>query len=675
MKMISQIKIRYYSYPDIFNLAFIFLLSILCYGLLIPFLGFYWDDLPYLYQLSAFGLGGFPEYVASDRPFSAWIFILTTWLFRFEPFGYHLLALTLRFCASVLFYAVLKQLWPENLIFRLFSTAILTIYPGFLQQPIALIYNHHLSVLSLFLGSIYLMLRFASSEVKKPHIFALSILLAFHMFSIENFALLELVRPVLLWIILEKKLDEKKGRIKQVLQLWLPYLLVFLLFIFWRVFIFKFPTYEPGFLQLLVEGPLTALSALARRIPRDFFTATAGAWIDSITFPTISGFGTAATFLFWILVTGAFSLSVFFFFFTDARNESTSKSSATILLTGIFLFLLGASLIWVLDLPLRIEFAWDRMTIGLIPGVAILIGLVGDLIHQKSKWMGILVFSGLIALAVGSHFVNGMSYKRDWENLQSLYQQLAWRIPALEDGTALLTSEPGLLHYSDNSLTSPLNLTYSDEIKTKILHYFFFYTDVRLGLALPDLSKNIPISQGYRSFMFSGNTSKMIAIQFDPPACMKVMDRVYSNSITNLNLTNLQTEELLLTDLQLVLPTPQHQPPAFMIENFNEENWCYYFQKADLARQFGEFEMIAALGDKALDGGFRPREASEWLPFLEGYSWLEQWDRADLILGEISTLNPDYQNGVCYTLRRIRNTDGFPNPEKITELIKVYNCQ
>ena len=673
--MISQIKIRYDSHPDIFNLAFIFLLALLCYGLLIPFFGFYWDDLPYLYQLSAFGPGGFPEYVASDRPFSAWIFMVTTWLFRFEPIGYHLLAFLLRFCASVLFYAILKLLWPENSTFRLFSSAIITVYPGFLQQPIALIYDHHLSVLCLFLGSLYLMLKFASSEVKKPQVFVFSLFMAFHMFSIENFALLELIRPILLWIILERKLEDRKARLRQVLQIWLPYFLVFLLFIFWRVFIFKFPTYEPGFLQSLAEDPGAALSALALRIPHDFFTATAGAWINSITFPSVSSFGTTATFLFWALVTGAFALSGFFFLFTAAHNESISKSFPTILLSGISLFLLGAALIWVLDLPLRIEFAWDRMTIGLIPGVAMLIGLAGGLIHLKSRWMSVIVLSGLIAFAVGSHFVNGMGYKRDWENLQSLFQQLTWRIPALDEGTALLSSEPGVMYYSDNSLTSPLNLTYSDVTNSKDLEHFFFYSDVRLGLALPDLSKNIPISQGYRSFMFNGNTSKMIAIQFDPPACMKVMDRVFSNSITNLNLTDLQTEELRLTDLRFVLPNPQNQPPSFIVENFDKESWCYFFQKADLARQLGKYEEIASLGDRALDSGFRPREASEWLPFLEGYSWLGQWDRVELVLGEIFSINPKYQNGVCYTMRRIRNADSFPNQEKIIELLKVYNCQ
>ena len=152
MQLINQLRSQYEKHHNCIDLFFIFLLTVLAYGLLIPFLGFYWDDLPYLYQLNAFGPAGFPEYVASDRPFSAWIFMLTTWLFRFEPLGYHLLALFLRFLASVLFYGVLRELWPKKTNLWLFSAIFLRL-PR-ISSYRALIYNHHLSVLCLFLGSV-----------------------------------------------------------------------------------------------------------------------------------------------------------------------------------------------------------------------------------------------------------------------------------------------------------------------------------------------------------------------------------------------------------------------------------------------------------------------------------------------------------------------------------------
>ena len=675
MQLINQLRSQYEKHHIFFDLFFIFMLTVIAYGLLIPFLGFYWDDLPYLYQLNAFGPTGFQEYVASDRPFSTWIFMLTTWLFRFEPLGYHLLALFLRFLASALFYGVLRELWPKKNNLWLFSAIIFAIYPGFLQQPIALIYNHHLSVLCLFLGSVFLMIKAVSTKKIRPLTYILSVLMTFHMFSIENFALLELIKPVVLWIVLSRIITDAKTRLKRTLIIWLPYLLVFMLFFIWRVFIFQFPTYDPGLLQSMALDPITAISSFLQRIPRDFFTATIGAWLFSFDVPKISQFGTAATYLLWVIVGGNLILSFTFLGLFVWRKEKKEDSVLSVLIVGLLLFILGASVIWVLELPLKIEFAWDRMTIGLIPGVALLIGLIADSIHKKSKTAGILLLGLLIAFAEGSHFENGMRYKRDWENLQSLLQQLTWRIPNLEEQTVLLTSDPGLTYYSDNSLTSPINLTYSDFNNNLNLEYFLFFTDVRLGLGLPELRKDIPINQGYRSFMFEGNTSRIVAFQNNPPACLKVMDRVYSNSITNLNLTDLQTQELRLTDLDLIQSAPLHTPPSFLVENPDETNWCYYFQKADLARQFGDHQTIGALGDQALSSNLRPREASEWLPFLEGYGWLGQWDKVNQVLDEVFIQNPDYQNGICYTLRRMKNTTNFPFPEKITEIFNAYNCQ
>lgn len=667
--------------PEPFHIGFLGVLIALCYGLLIPFLGFYWDDLPYLYQLSAFGPAGFPDYVASDRPFSAWIFMLTTSLFGFNPIGYHLLALALRFFSTVLFYKILRLLTPQYENLSLFSAAIFAIYPGFLQQPIALIYIHHWSVLTIFLFSIWLMLLSVQSKRLKVLPFGISILAAFFIFSIENFALLELIRPALLWIAIKNTVSQPRVQLKKILLLWLPYLLVFLLFIFWRVFIFKFPTYDPGFLQDFTNNPGSAICELLKRIPSDLFTTTAGAWIHSLEIPSISEFGRSATYLFWGLMVFVFFLSYITLTFFCADNKTTTSgyttSSYTIWLVifSAFLFLLGSALIWVLKFPLKIEFAWDRITIGLIPAVALLVGTIVYVFYQKSRLFGRFFLGFLIAAAFGSHFENGIRFKRDWENLQNLLLQLTWRIPDFEKNSAFITSEIGLTYYSDNSLTSPINLIYSDNPNSSNLEYFLFFTNVRLGLGLPDLKKDMPIKQGYRSFEFTGNTSNLVAIKYDPPACLKVMDRKLSNSITNLNLTELQTEELKLTNLGLIKQAPQNYPPEFIIPYSENAEWCYFFQKADLARQFGDFSSIVSIGDQVFNLGFSPRDASEWLPFLEGYLWIGDWPKVELILDKMIMQNPNMQNGICYTLRRVKDSADFPDQKILSEYIKVYNCR
>ncbi len=135
---------------------------------------------------------------------------LTTAIFKFNPLGYHLFALILRFLSVVLFYKILKEIWPNKPDFAFFAASIFAVYPGFLQQPIALIYCHHFSVLNIFLFSIWLMIKAAKAGKINFFTYGLSVLGSLQMFSIENFATLELIRPFLLWMILDKNGSDKK---------------------------------------------------------------------------------------------------------------------------------------------------------------------------------------------------------------------------------------------------------------------------------------------------------------------------------------------------------------------------------------------------------------------------------------------------------------------------------
>ena len=47
------------------------------------------------------------------------------------------------------------------------------------------------------------------------------------------------------------------------------------------------------------------------------------------------------------------------------------------------------------------------------------------------------------------------------------------------------------------------------------------------------------------------------------------------------------------------------------------QGWCYYYQKADLARQRGEWDKIPILLSEALELGYYPEDILEWMPFLQ----------------------------------------------------------
>jgi hypothetical protein len=56
--------------------------------------------------------------------------------------------------------------------------------------------------------------------------------------------------------------------------------------------------------------------------------------------------------------------------------------------------------------------------------------------------------------------------------------------------------------------------------------------------------------------------------------------------------------------------------------------WCYYFEKADLARQMGDWEQVAELGDTAFTLDDSPNDPVERFVFIEGYAHVGDWEQA-----------------------------------------------
>ena len=443
--------------------------------------------------------------------------------------------------------------------------------------------------------------------------------------------------------------------------------------------VFKFPTYKPTFFSSVLEDPASAFQSLIARIPKDFITVSFGAWIRSFHFYSIGDFGVSATYLLWVLMAFTFlaSMCMFHYWMRVKGNfcnpKDARKTIVEMLTSSFLLFILSASIIWALDLPLEIEFAWDRMTIAFLPSIALLTGgLLG--IFRKTKAIQLLLLSLLISFSIGSHFENAMSYKRDWETLESFIWQLSWRIPSLEENTMLIASDVGLEYYSDNSLSSPVNLMYSNDSFTNQLSYLVYFTDARDDLWFGESINNQEINKPYRSFHFSGNSADVIAFHFRPPGCLKILDRKYSNSITNPNLSFRQVDEIPFSKIDHIATQPAHTPFDRLFVPQSIKTWCYYFEKADLARQFGEYEEITRLGDAAINSAQFPRIASEWLPFLEGYLWAANWEKSKWIIENIQLSEGNYSNGVCYTLQRIINDPEYPYRSELSEIILSYNC-
>jgi hypothetical protein len=135
------------------------------------------------------------------------------------------------------------------------------------------------------------------------------------------------------------------------------------------------------------------------------------------------------------------------------------------------------------------------------------------------------------------------------------------------------------------------------------------------------LESDIPISQEYRATRFDGSTSQALVFYYSPPRCLKVLDLVadrhYPNKPGNVVLA------LPLSRLDLIRPGLSESPalPDFLGPE-PKHNWCYYFEKIDLAVQLEEWDQAARLADQALKSKseLTRDNAPELIPLIIGYA-------------------------------------------------------
>src|SRR3989304_3081427 len=101
--------------------SILLVVAILAYGLLIPQLGFYWDDLPMSWIRYQLGLDAMTKYFSTNRPIWALLYQVTTRILPYNPIYWQVFALILRWLGAVTLWGIVKKLFPqrENFAFTL----------------------------------------------------------------------------------------------------------------------------------------------------------------------------------------------------------------------------------------------------------------------------------------------------------------------------------------------------------------------------------------------------------------------------------------------------------------------------------------------------------------------------------------------------------------------------
>jgi hypothetical protein len=625
---------------------------LLAFGVLLPNLGYYWDDWVFVYFFDSRELGELWDFASYYRPLSVWFYYLTVPLLGDNPLSWQIFALALRWLTAWSLWAVLCKLWPARWRETAWMALIFAVYPTFLQQAIAITYSHHYFSYLLFFVSLWLMVRAVEDSSRFWVWTTLSVVTqALHMSLVEYYVVLEMIRPALLWLLYLKDGAEWKMRARRTARTWAPYLLVLGVYVIWRLFIVQYPEEDPNALAIIgaiQAGGFRAALDYLQMFVRNLLHVLVTGWFNALQ-PEYIDFRSPSGLLGWFAA-GLSGLGLWFLARVRKDEPETTVDQSWVrqaVLVGLLAAVLGLVPGWVTGIDALAGRYGDRVTLAGMFGasvftVALVVGLV------SGKRAQVVLLSLLVGLGVAYQFRVTNQFRWDWEQQQRAYWQIYWRAPGLQEGASLVTDGALTTYANRFSSGMAVNMLYGQvEQRGGVYLFDYFYNGIYSGLDALAAGKPTGFEMRNQAFEFDLASSVFLLGPGDEGECVWFLnerDGYYSELPAEIRAITPYVD----LDQIFMEPTAEDYPPRSVFGAEPAHGWCYYFQKADLARQYADWEAVLELERAARQAGVDTLHGYELLPFLEAHLALGDWDRVGALVKEIDNLERDRIRGpVC----------------------------
>jgi hypothetical protein len=630
---------------------------VFAFGFLIPWLGIYQDDWLFVYNAYARGPQGLWDFLYADgTPFASLINIALFAILGFRPLYWHIASLLARWLTVTIFWLVLRRLWPLSPRQTFLAALLFALHPFFTLQPLAYTFLHvWLGYFSLGL-SFYWMIR----SVQEPKRFWLYTILALltetvTILTLEYFAGLEFLRPILLWMVVRNQEKDFKSSVIKALKLWMPYIVVFGFYVYWRFFIYTVPIKNrnnPIVIETLLNNPLVGLQLVFFNLVPDALLIVVASWFNVLNPASFDWFDREN------LILTAFSLFVgllAFFYLSRQTNDQPEETRTSSLWPreafwlGLVIVVLGLIPPYVGGLFINEKNPlWNsRFGLASMLGASMMIVALVEALFASYK-ARLIFFAALVGLTVSYHAHYSNDFRNTWKKQANFYRQLVLRVPSLQPNTAIITEGEILYHMGDYPTAYAINtmLAQPRGDSGDHINYWFFSITGNFANRLDDFMNGMDIQDRHRSLRFSGKSNESLIVSFEPEQgqCLYVIRP--QDSVVRL-LLPIMKEASHLSALERI--STQTTSGQFLreIDSKSPEDWCTYYQQADLARQAGDWEQVAKLRSDANAKGFTPGAPFEYLPFVEAFVRLGDWDQAVNLTLEVKDLPPVARLTLC----------------------------
>lgn len=632
-------------------------LALLAFGILIPWLGFYQDDWHHIYYFNQEGIEGLGRFLFFDsRPFAIAVYAPLFSVLGAHPIGWHLFGLLMRILIALTFLQIANLLWPQTRRENTIIAALFMLYPAFLLQPMAVMFALHWAMYLFYLLSVWLMLLALHSEKHFVPLTVASLLLgAFQLLMLEYFIGLELLRPVLIFLAL--RADSGRKRWLSTLKAWIPYLVVTALYVVFRLSfgaLFDYDRNAPRLLAGLLTQPLQTLLYLFQSGLEDFAEILISAWYDAFN-PTLFNLTRFSVPLTWgVVLLVAALLWAGLGHLREQNDKIPTGWRREMLIVGALAILFGVLPGWAIGKTVHsANPLWnDRFAMASLFGAAMVwVGIIHTFVHDPKRRN--LLFSLMLALSLGAQLRSGLEYKQAWEKQTLFYWQLYWRAPKIEAGTAFISDSEFLGYMGNYPSAFAINALYPKQTPPEQVDFWLFTS----GENMPrwkDFREGALLSGIKYASTFNGNSRNSLAILFEPEnlQCLWILSPQDSAHQT---LPAMTYEFLPASNLARIgTPGKAWQPSPAIFGSEPAHTWCYTFQKADLARQSGDWDEVIRLWEQALADGYGPKHAREYMPFIEAYARTTDWKSAEKLTLRAGTITEKARYPLCALWQQLR---------------------
>ncbi len=600
--------------------------TLLTYGVLLPYLGFYRDDWYLLVTAQSEGPAGIISLFQIDRPLLGFFYAGAYRLLGENPLAWQLATLLLRVIGNLAFWRLLRMTWPTRKAEVLGIALLFSVYPGYSVQPNAGVYSTDLAANAAALLSISLLLVSMRTRIPTARVLlslAAGALELMYLGIFESAIGMEVARLAFVWYLIWKREVGAVWRTTlKAFKADLPYLLLAMGFLFWRLVIFQSTRRATNLGVLLGRyGDLPVRSALSIGVEtlKDIFETTVLSWTVPF-YQFVSGAAyrdlaiatlVAACVLGLILVLAVRAP-------TARLDRDAEHAGAPLEMAAI-----GAVITLFALLPIdlagrNVLFAdqWDRYTLYASSGVALLVGAaVFQFLRGRARTVVILAFVGM---SVYVHYFSAAHYRDSWTQQRDLWQQLVWRAPGIRTGSMLFVSLPKGGYQEGYEIYGPANMIYFPRAPLQIgadVINAATAANLQLQKNRQHYDRNVLVEDNYRN--------ALVAIYPTSGSCLHVLDG-RKIEIPGLVEDSLAAEVALYSRIDRIEVAAQPPQLPAWLGGYSPPPWCRYYQRMDLARQAGNWGEVARLADEALSKDLTPEDVSEWMPALEAYATLGQ---------------------------------------------------